>query len=87
MSDPKVKASATSVSVISSIDLKNVRWRFTHSSSTSRIVLLIVFMTLTIVALVTLPVFVSWLSQTQFRRSTLELQGLERTKVRPAMIP
>ena len=49
-------------------------------------VLLIVFMTLTIVALVTLPVFVSWLSQTQFRRSTLELQGLERTKVRPAMI-
>lgn len=64
MSEPNFKASATSVSVICSIDLKKVRWRFTHSSSTSRIVLLMVFMTLMIVDLVTLPLFVSWGSQT-----------------------
>lgn len=54
MSEPKLKASAHSVSVIRSMDLKKVRWREIQSLLTPRMVFLIFLMTLTIVAWVTL---------------------------------
>lgn len=54
MSDPKLRASAHSVSVIRSIDLKKVRWRKIQELSTPSIVLLIFFMTWMMVLWVTL---------------------------------
>jgi hypothetical protein len=54
MSEPNLKASAHSVSVMGSIDLKKDRWRDIHSLLTSRMVSLIFLMTLMIVCVVTL---------------------------------
>lgn len=59
ISEPNVKARESSVSVIWSIDLKNLRWRETQSLSTPRMVLWIFWMTRTMVDTVTLGNLVS----------------------------